>query len=88
MEKFISIVAIALVGVAFWNLAGLIADFLTPLILKRIRRRKKSSGKQLNRCPMLECRDSGCIYYSDKRRICMFADNPELINPEDSADEN
>ncbi len=82
MERFISIVSISLVGVAFWYLAGAIADLLTPWILKRIRRRKKISGKKINGCPMLDCRDSGCIYYSDKLRICMFADNPELIDQE------
>lgn len=82
MEKFISIVAISLVGVIFWYLAGIVADFVISLILKRTRRRKMNFGKKQYRCPMLECRDSGCIYYSDKTRICMFADNPELIDPE------
>lgn len=40
MEKFVSIIVIALVGVAFWYTAGAIADVLTPKILAWIRRRK------------------------------------------------
>lgn len=44
MERFISIVAISFVGVAFWYIAGAIADVLTPKILAWIRRRKGGSG--------------------------------------------
>lgn len=82
MEQFISIVAIALVGVAFWSISGLIADLVVPFILKRIRRRKKISGKNLKRCPMLECRDSGCVYYDKDCLICKFADCSDLLDLE------
>ena len=86
MEQFISIVAIALVGVAFWSICGLIADLVVPLILKRIRRWKKISGKQLSCCPMFDCKQTICGHFDPDCLACEFTRKTGL-NLEDPSDE-
>jgi len=85
MEIIVSIVAIALVGVAFWYIAGIVADFVISLILKRSRR-KKSSGKQLSCCPMFDCKQTICGHFDPDYFACEFTRKTGL-NPEDPTDE-
>lgn len=84
MEKFFSIVAISLVGVAFWQLAGIVADFVTSLILKRTRR-KKSYGKQPSCCPMFDCKQTICGHFDPDCLACEFTRKTglNLEDPED-----
>ena len=80
METVLSIIFVSLLATFFWLLAGLFADWLTPKIFARRRRRRK--GINVNRCPMLECSDRGCVYYDQDCLICRFADRPELLHEE------
>lgn len=71
-----------------WSFANMIANVVVSRILKWIRRRKKLSGKKINRCPMLECNDVGCFGYDKEHLQCRYAAVGLTLDPEVTDDVN
>lgn len=58
----------------FWWLAGLIADWLLPKLLNRFKLWKTRDCTYPSRCPMLECKDTGCYYFDKECLSCKFSE--------------